>query len=145
MPRLHPRLIVATSTGLLAVTGCASGTDGVVPGGPSEGPPDGGGSVAACVAGLTYEGTFYIHVGSGPVTAGEALDDAEVPPCNDTGGGQGQATPIDAFTIVGVDPRYAVVAEGGAGQMTYVAEGYAPGLRDAEPLPEDVAGRLGIE
>lgn len=145
MPRLHHRLTVATVAGVLVLTGCASGTDGTVPGGPSADPPPGGGPAAACVAGLTYDGTFYIHVEAGPVTAGEALHDAEVPPCNDTGGVDGRATPIDAFTIEGVDPRYAVVAEGGAGQMTYVAEGYAPGLRDAEPLPEEVAGRLGID
>lgn len=98
------------------------------------------------LGGLTYQGTFYLQVEGGPVEAGEPLDGAEVPPCDDTGGNADEAAarPIGAATTQRVDPEYAVVAETGAGPMVYVAQDHAPGLPDAEPLPTDVAETLGL-
>ena len=142
MPRSVPaRLLAALAlAGTLALTGCSGDTEAAPPG---DGPDLAAGGAASCVAGLTYQGTFYLQVEGGPVEAGESLEGAEVPPCNDTGGAE-EASPIDAAAIEGVDPGYAVVAETGAGPMVYVAEDYAPGLRDAEPLPADVADTLGL-
>lgn len=138
--RMLAALVLA---GTLALTGCSGDTDAAPPG---DGPDLAAGGAASCVAGLTYQGTFYLQVEGGPVEAGESLEGAEVPPCNDTGGNEEEAgaSPIDAAAIEGVDPGYAVVAETGAGPMVYVAEDYAPGLRDAEPLPADVADTLGL-
>jgi hypothetical protein len=139
MPAPRSRLTAVAFVGALLLTGCTSGSD-------TGSPPDAGaagGGAAACVAALTYDGTFYIHADTRPITPGEALGGAEIPPCNDTGRATEEAKPVDAFAVEGVDPRYAVVAEGGAGQMTYIAEHYAPGLRDAQPLPDDVAAILG--
>lgn len=143
MPRSVPaRLLAALAlAGTLALTGCSGDTEAAPPG---DGPDLAAGGAASCVAGLTYQGTFYLQVEGGPVEAGESLEGAEVPPCNDTGGAEEEASPIDAAAVVGVDPGLAVVAETGAGPMVYVAEDYAPGLRDAEPLPADVADTLGL-
>lgn len=148
MTRPAPARLLAglALTGALALTGCSADT-GVAP---AAGPGASGdsdvaaGGAASCVAGLTYQGTFYLQVDGGPVVAGRSLQGAEVPPCNDTGGGTEQATPIDAAAIEGVDPAYAVVAETGAGPMVYVAEDHAPGLRDADPLPAEIAATLGL-
>lgn len=136
------RLLAALAlAGTLALTGCSGDTEAAPPG---DGPDLAARGAASCVAGLTYQGTFYLQVEGGPVEAGESLEGAEVPPCNDTGGAEEEASPIDAAAIEGVDPGFAVVAETGAGPMVYVAEDYAPGLRDAEPLPAEVADTLGL-
>lgn len=144
MTRPAPARLLATLAlaGTLALTGCSGDTDGA----PGDGSGPAAGGAASCVAGLTYQGTFYLQVEGGPVEAGESLEGAEVPPCNDTGGNEDEAgpSPIDAAAIEGVETEYAVVAETGAGPMVYVAEDYAPGLRDAEPLPGDVAEKLGL-
>lgn len=150
MPRPVPArlLAVLVLVGALALTGCSGDTEAVPPGDgavpPGDGPDLAAGGAASCVAGLTYQGTFYLQVEGGSVEAGESLEGAEVPPCNDTGGAEEEALPIEAAAIDGVDPGYAVVAETGAGPKVYVAEDYAPGLRDAEPLPADVADTLGL-
>lgn len=141
------RLLAALALGgALVLTGCSGDSDDAI--GPdlaADGPGVAAGGAASCVAGLTYRGTFYLQVdGGGPVEAAEPLEGAEIPSCNDTGGDQEQATPIDAAAIEGVDPQFAVVAATGAGPTVHVAEDHAPGLRDAEPLPADVADTLGL-
>jgi hypothetical protein len=142
MPGTRTRSAVATLVGVLLLAGCGSGRDTPPDAGPDVGAA--GGGAAACVAGLRYDDTFYLHVDTRPLTPGEALEGAEVPLCNDTGGAEEDPMPVGAFAVQGVDPRYAVLADGGAEQMTYVSEHYAPGLRDAQPLPDDVAAVLGL-
>lgn len=131
----------ALVAGVLALSGCASSTGTER----EETAPPAAGGAASCVAAVSYEGELYLQVETGPVTAGEALEGAEVPACDDTGSGEATATPVDAFAIDGVDARYAVMSEGGAGPMVYVVQEFAPGLVDAEPLPDDVAGALGLD
>jgi hypothetical protein len=143
MPRNPILTLAVAAVGALALAGCAEAGSSGEPEGPTSVGGAAGGA-ASCVAAVTYGGEVYLQVDTDPVTAGAALDGAEVPPCDDTGSGEAAATPVDAFAIEGVDPRYAVMAPGGAGQMVYVVEEFAPVLVDAEPLPEDVAGVLGI-
>jgi hypothetical protein len=151
MPRNPVLTLVVAAVGVLALAGCAeAGTAG-----DADGPGQAGGAVsgaaggaaggaASCVAAVTFGGDLYLQVDAGPVTAGESLEGAEVPPCNDTGTDEAGATPVDAFAIDGVDSRFAVMSDGTAGQMVYVAEEYAPVLMDSRPLPQDVASALGI-
>lgn len=147
-------LAVLALAGALALTGCAADE----PDTPSAGGVDtagdggtevaGGDSAASCIAAVSYQDALYLQVDTGPVTRGEALDGAELPPCNDTGGtgdSEEQATPVEAFAVEGVDPRYAVLSEGPDGLWVYVAETHAPVLADAEPLPADVAAELGLD
>ncbi|HEU4513736.1 MAG TPA: DUF6281 family protein [Nocardioidaceae bacterium] len=142
MPRNPVLTFVVATVGVLALAGCAEADGAGEPDEPSAGGAAGG--AASCVAAVTFGGELYIQVDAGPVTAGESLEGAEAPPCNDTGADEAAATPVDAFAIEGVDSRFAVVSEGGAGQMVYVAEEYAPVLVDSKPLPQEVASALGI-
>lgn len=149
-PRPFHLFAAVALAGTLALTGCSS-SSGDQPERPADrgaGEAAGGdgaaGGAASCVAGLTYQGTFYLQVDSAAGEQADALEGAEIPPCNDTGGADEGALPIDAYAIEGVDVRYAVVAEGGAGPSVYVAQEYAPGLSDARPLPDDVAATLDL-
>lgn len=154
--RLTRTLIVLSVAGALALTGCAPDdepeTQGADPadagaGGSGEGRAAGG-AAASCVAAVSYEDTLYLRVDAGEVSPGAALEGAELPPCDDTGGGEeseAEAMPVEAFAVEGVDPRYAVLSEGPDGLWVYVARSHAPGLADAAPLPADVAAALGLD
>jgi hypothetical protein len=151
MPRNPVLTFVVAAVGVLALAGCgvsgtAGGPDGPEPAGGTVSGAAGGaaGGAASCVAAVTFGGDLYLQVDAGPVTAGESLEGAEVPACNDTGTDEGEGTSVDAFAIDGVDSRFAVMSDGAAGQMVYVAEEYAPVLVDSKPLPQDVASALGI-
>lgn len=144
-PRLIPALLVLTALLVLAACGgrgtpeAGTGSERADPG------ASGGGAAASCVAAVRYDDALYISVAASDVERGPALEGAEVPPCNDTGDvAAAPASPIDAFEIVGVDPRYAVTAGDGPSEMVYVREGYVPGMVDAEPLPPAVAEALGL-
>jgi hypothetical protein len=100
---------------------------------------------ASCIAAVTYRDTLYVQVAAPPVTAGEALAGAEVPPCNDTGGSDTTATSIDAYAIDRVEPRYAVMSTSAGGQFVYVAERYVAGRDGGLDLPAEVSAVLGVE
>lgn len=135
--------------GVLVLTGCGgepAPASAPLTAEPSEGEPVTGGA-AACVAAVSYQGTLYIQVAAERVEQGERLEGAETPPCDDMGGGaddSGSPEPVEAFAVAGVDPRYAVMTVTTGGQFVFVAQEFAPGLVDAEPLPADVARTLGV-
>jgi hypothetical protein len=139
---------------LLTVAGCSGAPDAgrqpnsnpaTTRSGETAGPADvSADDAASCIAAVTYRDTLYVQVAAPPVTAGEALAGAEVPPCNDTGGSDTTATSIDAYAIEGVDPRYAVMSTSAGGQFVYVAERYFTGREGGEDLPAEVSAVLGV-
>lgn len=139
-------LAVVPLLAVLALGACASETTpdaAPSPATTSNTSPEAIGGEAACVAAITYRQTLYIQVTAGDVARGEALEGAQIPPCNDTGTSESAAEPVEAFAVEGVDPTYAVMTESTGGRFVYVAHEYAPGLVDAKPLPDDVADVLG--
>ncbi len=146
-PIHRPISLLLAVVALLLLAACGGRETAEGGNAPSDGDADagGGGAAASCVAAVRYEGSLYISVGSRDLERGRALVGAEVPACNDTGDvATAPAQPIDAFAIAEVDPRYAVTAGEGPAAMVYVREGYVPGMRDAQPLPPDVAEALGL-
>ena len=160
--------LLAVALLLLASAACGSGADAgdsteqrgttsPTAAGQADGSADGSGAgsadgsagdpevAASCIAAVTYQGELYIQVAAAEVEKGEGLSGAEVPACNDTGGTDETATPVDAFAISGVDARYAVMSESPGGQFVYVVQTHAPGFSEAEPLPKDVKLALGLE
>lgn len=152
--RLSRTLVVLSLAGTLTLGGCApddepetEGAGRADVGAGNDVTPVAGGAASSCVAAVSYRGTLYLQVDAGEVAPGAALEGAELPPCDDTGGSEeseAQATPVEAYAVQGVDPRYAVLSEGPDGLWVYVARSHAPGLADAEPLPAGVAAALGL-
>jgi hypothetical protein len=71
---------------------------------------------AACVAGVQFDGTFYVIASGGldgvparDLEASGALQGVVVPGCNDTGGVTEPDTPIQGWAIEGVAPDEAIL------------------------------------
>lgn len=111
----------------------------------SESPDTEGGRVSAsCVISVEYDGTLYVLAeGTAEVEQDTALEGAVSPSCNDTPGSDETDLPVDAATISGVDPSYALLATGFDGETSvFVAEEY---MTDQAELPADVAAELGLD
>lgn len=73
-------------------------------------------SPAACLAGVVWEKNFYtltVRWNKAPrdPQPDEALEGVVIPGCNDTGGNLEPDTPVDAWTIEGVDSEIAILVE----------------------------------
>ena len=72
---------------------------------------------ASCLAGVQWDGTFYVIRSSGELEGtpdpqpAEPLEGAVVPGCNDTGGTSEPDRPTHAWAIEGVDPERAIFVE----------------------------------
>jgi hypothetical protein len=71
---------------------------------------------ASCVAVIVWHDVAYLGYSSTSLrphpVRGRSLDGAVVPACNDTGGGPGSPTSVDAGSIAGVPPRVALLSQG---------------------------------
>ena len=96
------QLALAVNQGYRAEPSDASGSAYIVP--------------ASCVAGVVWQGTFYV-IGASQLPGvpdpqpADPLDGVVIPGCNDTGGTDEPDLPTNAWEIDGVDPGQAIFVE----------------------------------
>ena len=91
----------------------------------------GGSAAASCVAAIEWHGTMYVGTAvlRSPPKLGGSLGDGTVPPCDDTGGGDGTGSRSVALAAVDGVPPDQVVAKSGDPSTVYVAPGWLSQIR----------------